>query len=453
MNLHDYIRIIRRGWWLIALLAVLGAFAGLALAAIATPTYQVVSTVYVTSVGAGTVGERQAGSAFARERAASYVGLIETSTVLERAVEELNDGTTVNQLRGAIEPALQLNTSLIDINGSGSDPEQVAAWVNTVAQALSAEVARLEAANEQPAPATPGTPVPVDSPVVVSVVGAAEVPTVAVSPQPRYNVMVGGVVGFALGLAGLIVAHSIDTRIRTLSDLPRSSGLASQTTIPSRRARGFRRGAGDARVEAFRTLRANLQFGTRTGGSIAVAGVDSRANAMAVARQLAAAIGEIGSRVVVVDVDFRRSGSTKDGVQAALGLADVLRGSATVADATTPAEAENVFTIPAGAADGTTAQLLSMPQMADMLDELERDYAYVLLACPPVIERSESAVIAAQADSALVVIEAGSTKRSSYLYAMELLAGVRAASISVVLENVREIDLSARARAGELSPL
>jgi capsular polysaccharide biosynthesis protein len=461
MNLHDYIRIIRRGWLLVALLTVVGALGGLGLAAATPPTYQALSTVYVSTVGAGTVADRAAGSAFAMQRAQTYANLAMTGTVLQRVVDSLDDGTTIADLRQNVAPVLRAETSLIDINGSGDDPEQVASWVNGVAQGLSAEVARLEAAAEQPEPG-PNDEAPVNAPVVVSVVEAAEPPSVAFSPQPRYNAMVGALAGLAIGLAALVIGHALDTRIRTVSDIPRASRLATLSSIPSRRARSSRRA--EARVEAFRTLRTNLQFGPGvgrsgagrpgTGGSIAVTAVDSTGDATAVAEQLAAAIGEIGSKAVVVHLDFR-PGALQRADRAghrSTGVAEVLRGAAAVNDATIPGSAENVFVIPPGAGDQSTAQLLSTSAMRQMLDELEAQYSYVILACPPLIERSESTVAAALADSTLIVVQSAATRRAAFLYGLDLLAGVHASSVSVVLDNVRDVDPSSRGRAPEPAP-
>jgi Mrp family chromosome partitioning ATPase len=90
--------------------------------------------------------------------------------------------------------------------------------------------------------------------------------------------------------------------------------------------------------------------------------------------------------------------------------------------------------------------------MRNMLDLLTARFDYVVLACPPLTERSESAVVAALSNSRLVVVEAGATKRSEFLLALELLAGVRATSISVVMDNVRDPDLGAAADGQTFAP-
>jgi hypothetical protein len=49
------------------------------------------------------------------------------------------------------------------------------------------------------------------------------------------------------------------------------------------------------------------------------------------------------------------------------------------------------------------------------------------------------------------VVESGATRRSDFLFALELLAGVRVTSISVAIDHVRDQDLGA-GRLGRFTP-
>lgn len=433
MILHDYLRVLRRGWWVIAVFAILGAAAGAAISAVIPPNYYASSTVYVTTVGDATPGELQSGNVFAIQRVATYADLATTTSVLARAASSLGGGTDVSDLRESVTAGERPDTSLIDISVSGEDPVVVAARANAVAEALAVEVTALDGLD-------------VASPLRLSIVEAAIEPQIAATPQPRTNVFVGAAVGLALGLGLVVVRHALDSRIRTLADLPRTPGIASLTSIPIGRARSTRGGGSDARVESFRTLRANLQFGTQTGRTIAVAGVTSASDSRAVARQLAVALGEIGSTVVVVDLDLRpgdagKHSKRKESAPAEVGVAEVLAGKAALQQAVTAGPAENVFMIPAGKVNESSAQLLSTQPTRQMLDELMKNFAYVILSCPPLVERSESAVAAALASSSLMVVDSGVTTRSEFLFALELLAGVRVSSISVAIDGVRDLDV------------
>jgi succinoglycan biosynthesis transport protein ExoP len=444
VTLLDYLRVLRRGWWVILLITAFGGLGAAVLTVTTPPTYVVVATVYVSVIGDTTPTDLQSGSAFSNQRAATYADLAVTETVLDRAASALADKPDVAELRQSVTSSARLDESLIDITASGSDPEAVAARANAVAEALTATAPFLDA---------PGP----DPPVRLTVVQKAKTPDTALTPRPRNNLMIGTAVGLVLGVAIVVVADALSTRIRSSADLPRAAGLVTLTSIPSGPERRFRHLIStDPRVESFRQLRANLQFGSHVEETIAVAGVTAASDARAVARQLAVAFAEIGASVVVVDLDLRphnnrdRRGHWVDPVRPRPGVADVLHGTAAVDDVVTEANGSGVHEVPAGYVDGSSAQRMSTPAMRRMLEKLTARFDYVVLASPPLVERSESAVAAALAGSALVVVESGATRRSDFLFALELLGGVRVMSISVVIDHVRGHDLGrGHVRAGD----
>lgn len=430
MILHDYLRVLRRGWWVLLLLTLVGALSGAALAYTTPPTYSTRATLLVAVTGSTTPGDLQQGNVFAMQRVATYADLATTSAVLDRAVRQLGDGTDVSDLSDSVTSAARVETSLIDINTSGGDPGATAARANAVANALAQEVEAIEAQDAL-------------SPLELTVVESAEVPTVAVTPQPRNSTLVGGLIGLALGVGLVVVARALDTRIHSAGDLPRWPGLATLTAIPSRRARPSRGvSASDARLESFRNLRANLQFNAREARSIAVAGVTSASDAQTVATQLGSALAEIGCTVVVVDVDLRTAAKGKSERSGAVqpGVSDVLGGSTELDAVVTRDGSTTVSAIGPGNVTASSGQLISTQAMSTMLDTLLEHFDYVLLACPPVVERSEATVAAALADDSLLVVRAGATKRAQFLFALDLLSGVRVQSLNVVIDEVRELD-------------
>ncbi len=433
MSLLDYIRVLRRGWWIVLLATALGGLAAVVLTLMTPRTYEAWATVYVSVSGNETPTDLQSGSAFANQRVGSYADLAMTDRVLDRAAAALGGDSDVAELRQAVTSLARLDKSLIDITATGRDPDVVAARANAIADALTAEAPRLDASG-------PG------SPVRLTVVQPAEPPENAITPRPRNNLLIGIAVGLVLGVAIVVVADALSTKIRTSADLPRAAGLATLTSMPSGPEGRFRHLARtDARLESFRQLRANLQFGSHVEETIAVAGVTAASDAHGVARQLAAAFAEIGASVVVVDLDLRpyreRERPGTDTAPVRPGVADVLSRASSVNDLLSTGNGIGVHEVPAGRVDNSSAQRMSTPAMPELLEQLKARFDYVILACPPLVERSESAVAAALAGSALVVVESGATRRSEFLFALELLAGVRVASISVAIDHVRDQDL------------
>jgi succinoglycan biosynthesis transport protein ExoP len=441
LNLHLYLRIARKGAWIIVALVLLGGAAGAASAFLTRPTYQVQASVYLTVSGATTAGDLQAGNVYVMQKAATYASLATTDSVLERATERLTDGTDLADLKSTISATARDQSGIIDVFGSGTSPRQVAARTNAVAAALVSEIA---SPTEQPASGgTGGANSSRSLAVSASIAQPAEVPTVAVAPQPRYNVFAGVVVGLALAIALLILRYALDTRIYTLTDLPADRSLVTRTSIPPRSGRLSRGATKEVQLESFRALRANLQFGTDIGRSIAVAPVGQEGDATWVADELAKVFAEIGLKVLLVDLDLRPRPTTGKAAQAAgtprKGVAQLLTRSAGLDEVTTTKQTESgvLYSIGAGPTTDRSSQLLSTAAMRETLTEFERAYSCVILLCPPLVERADATVVAALASSTLVVVRGGATKRAPLRFALGLLSGVRARSVSVVLENAQ----------------
>lgn len=444
MTLQDYLRVLRRGWWVVVGLTVLGGLAAALFTVSQTPTYTSTATVYVSVSGNETPTDLQTGQSFATQRALTYADIAETEAVLEAAAAALGDGTDARDLRGSVDATTREGTSLIDVTAVGSDPDGVAARADAVAAALTAQAPRLDAL----APT---------SPVRLTVVQPAEVPDEAIAPRPRNNLLIGLAVGLVLGVATVVAADALSTRIRSTTDLPPAPGLVTLTSMPAAKKRAQNLGRTDARLESFRQLRANLLFGSDVRETIAVAGVTAASDAHGVARQLAGAFAEIGSNVVVVDVDLRagegrrgRGAQSAEALMPAPGVADVLGGTADLAEVVAQVPGERVFVISAGRVDASSAQRMSTPVMQQVLEALKGRFDYVVLACPPLLERSESAVAAKLAGGALVVVESGATRRADFLLALELLAGVRVTSVSVAIDHVSGQDLGSGRGAGSV---
>ncbi|RZU34092.1 Wzz/FepE/Etk N-terminal domain-containing protein [Blastococcus saxobsidens] len=435
MILHDYVRLLAHRWWLVVSFIALGASAAVILTLTATPVYYTQATLYVGLPGSASAGELQQGSVFTVQRVTTYAGLATTETVLDRAVTQLRDGTNIRDLRQAISAVAREQSALIDITATGRDPVVVADQANAVAGALSTQAPLLD---------SPGG----TTPIQLTIVQTAEVPENALTPRPGNNIVIGSLVGLLLGVGFLVVADALNTRVRTPRDLPRSPVIATITSVPTSPTR-FRRGpTSDLRLESFRSLRANLQFGGRGTGVVAVVGVSAAADAAKVARQLGRAFTEVGVRVVVVDTDLRQESqrpekASRPGAKQPLGVVDVL-GSAAPLDAVIQSGdhgTDDLLWIPAGTTRPSSAQLLSTPATAQLFADLRARFDLVIVISPPLVERSESVVVAALADSTLVVVEAGRTRRADVSLALERLAGVRVTSVNVAIDRVNVSDL------------
>lgn len=184
MELDDYVRLLRRYWRSIALPVVVGALVGWALSTTATP-------VYSSSARVLFVGPDGPTTQFAT---LTYRDLVSTPRVLQPVADELDLGDGA-PLGGRVVASGSTGSAIITITAEDADPQLAASISQGVAESLIAEAAEVEAlASEEPI--THG-----------SVVAAAGVPSVPVSPDTRFYVVGGGFAGLLVGLGQALVRY------------------------------------------------------------------------------------------------------------------------------------------------------------------------------------------------------------------------------------------------------
>ena len=140
-------------------------------------------------------------------------------------------------------------------------------------------------------------------------------------------------------------------------------------------------------------------------------------------------------RTIVVDCNLRR------GRVAALlrtapgpGVADVLRGAATLPDATWGTGYPNLYAIPAGRASAhEVIPLFQRPTLDDLVADLRRRFDYILLDSPPVRVVPDVGYLGRVAPHALLVVRLHKTPRHHISQALALLHAANIAPLGLAL--------------------
>ncbi|MBE3132901.1 MAG: CpsD/CapB family tyrosine-protein kinase, partial [Acidobacteria bacterium] len=116
------------------------------------------------------------------------------------------------------------------------------------------------------------------------------------------------------------------------------------------------------------------------------------------------------------------------------GMADVLRGKASIEEATRQTPYPNLWVIPAGRApDEEVGELLGKPEVDEIVGRLRRDYDYVLIDTPPITRASDAGILGRAAHEALLVVHMYKTHRESVDTAIRLLHAANVKPVGVVL--------------------
>lgn len=434
MELRDYVRMLRRGWPTVLLLT--AVFLGLAAGylALAPKRYEATAVLFVTVTNPESTTDRQLGLQFSGTAAKTYAELVDSAVVLAPVAE--STGLDLDDLMVMVSAARRPETALIDIVATGSQPAQVAAVVNAAASSAASVIPRLESRSGGD-----------NSNVRLQRVQRAVVPTVALSPNIKRTVALGGIIGLSVGLAATIARQALDTRLRRAEDLRRLTEAPVLAVLP-RLKRSQRHGivvrddpTGVA-GEAYRSLRTNLsymEFEDRR--SVMFTSVADGRHGAQVPVNLAWSIAQAGRRVLLVDLDLRQSSvGAALNLRPNLGLADALANEVDIMDTIRDTGHDKLQVVLSGTSQPSPSDLLSSPTMTTVLHRLEQEYEYVILHAPPMLAYTDAAVVSHVVGWTLVTVASGQTRAQELSTALEALANVRVRPLGLVLSGARFSD-------------
>lgn len=118
-----------------------------------------------------------------------------------------------------------------------------------------------------------------------------------------------------------------------------------------------------------------------------------------------------GVRALLIDGDLRNPCAADYlGLDAPLGLSEVLAGEATLEESIVRLEPSGLHLLPGGSARDDVAELLSGPKFSAVLREARRMFDYIIIDAPPLGIFTDATVLISRADSALIVARANKTR-------------------------------------------
>lgn len=436
MDLKDYLRILRENWLPIVLITLLGLGLAAGATALTQPKYTASTQVFVAVGGGDSATEILQGSSFSEKRVTSYVSLAKSPRVLQPVIDELGLDTTAEELAETVTANAPLQTVLINIGATHTDPERAAQIADATAESLIRTVGEVET------PEASGEPL-----VDLSVVDEAGIPDAPSSPRTLLNLALGLVIGAALGVAYALLKTILDTRIRRREDVERITDapvlgvVAEDRTAEDEPLLTVDASTWGPRAESYRQLRTHLKFTNVDGGTQTVVVTSSvpGEGKTTTATNLAVMIAESGARVLIVDADLRRPRVAKTlGVEGAVGLSTILSGQIDVEDAVQVwGESGELDVIASGEIPPNPSELLGSENMRRVLDWAQQNYDIVLLDAPPLQPVTDPTVLAAQCSGVVLVCRVdGYNHREPLREALENLEASGARLLGLVLTRV-----------------
>jgi len=323
----------------------------------------------------------------------------------------------------------------------------------------------------------------------IRVVDPAYPPKKFARPRILLDLSITLIVGMCLGIAAAFLQEHLDNTLKSSEDIERFLQIPSLGAVPAmelsanpRRLHGFQTSAPTldaekvngtnghngrngnngskngtrlapswnrievqdsgghqhgALAEAFHGLRTSVLLSTakRPPATLLVTSAQQGEGKTTVAANLAASLAQLGDSVLLIDADLRRPSLQKFfQISRSTGLVNYLTGDCDWRSLVWQAAPIGVSVLFCGPVPPNPADLLSSEYMRSLIREAAKEYKFVVLDSPPLLNLSDSRILATLVDGVILVVGGGTTPRElvqrAYLSAVDAGSHVIGATIN-----------------------
>ena len=259
-------------------------------------------------------------------------------------------------------------------------------------------------------------------------------------PQPLRNLALAGVLGLLLGIGLAVARELLDTSLTTSDDIGDVTDAPILGNIATDEAANLAPlevlSSATPWAEAFRVLRTNMQYVEVDEEQKVIVMTSSLPGEgkSTTAINLALTTAMAGQRVVLVEADLRRPLiAQRLQLDGAVGTTNVLIGKVSLADALQEYGTSGLQVLACGPIPPNPSELLQSHAMEALLADLRGKFDVIIVDAPPLLPVTDAALLAAQADGAVIVVRHGRTTRDQLQHSIERLEAVDAKALGVVI--------------------
>lgn len=280
------------------------------------------------------------------------------------------------------------------------------------------------------------------------IVSPAEIPGGSTSPPTAAILMLAVCFALTLGVALVLLLERLDNSIRSSDEMEELAGAPTLAMVPIQRGKDespatiITERPRSALADAVRSLRTALERRDENGSIARIFVVTSsipKEGKTFVSTSLAVMMARGGHRVLVIDGDVHRprmhaSLNTKGD----RGLAETLRGEVTVEEAIQRGVAGDNMDFLAAGSPADASELIKLPQMSALLEQLIQRYDRIIIDSPPVLAVTDARILSQLADRVLYLVKWNSTPRDAIRNGLKLLGSSGIAPYGMVLSQVNQ---------------
>jgi Mrp family chromosome partitioning ATPase/capsular polysaccharide biosynthesis protein len=296
----------------------------------------------------------------------------------------------------------------------------------------------------------------------------ATVPVAPYEPKPMRSAVMGGVLGFLLGIGYAVAREKLDTRLRSYREVGEMMNLPVVGRIPTIPQASMQKGplvvvteAEGRAAESLRALRGNIEFvslGAENRVLMVVSAQKGEGKSLVTAN-LATSLALSGKKVVLIDADLRRPRvHALFTVRNAKGVSSVIAGIATLEDSlqsVTPLQTTKVrmggngdrpkptddnygdqarlWLLTSGPIPPNPGEMVASQRFKDIVTALAAmSFDYVLVDSPAFMSVGDATALATTVDGILLLVNMDKTRRPILEEARDFLALLPAPRLGVI---------------------
>lgn len=198
-------------------------------------------------------------------------------------------------------------------------------------------------------------------------------------------------------------------------------------------------------VETVRKLRRRVEQRMHGEKVLMVTSLLENEGKSTIAVNLALAMAQKHSRVLLIDCDLRKPAchALLEQKNIPFGVRDVLSGRASAGDAIIQDRKSNLYLLLEKSGSSNSGDFVASSAMAELLEWARKEFDFVVLDLPPMAEVSDAESITALADASLLVVRQNTAHAGALNKAVETLFNGKAKLLGCVLNNVDSVAVTA----------
>lgn len=278
----------------------------------------------------------------------------------------------------------------------------------------------------------------------LKVVDSAKRSGTPISPIRSKIYLIALVVGILLPVARIAAKEVFNNKIGTKADIERLTkvpiaGEVSHSYDPLLVV--VKKDSKTVLAEQFRALRTNLQFllPNDTSRTILITSSMSGEGKSFVSSNIAAAIALSGKKVVLMELDLRKPKLSRAfGIENKTGFSNYMAGLADIDNIIVPSGvADNIYIIPSGPIPPNPSELLMLPKMEQLFENIRNRFDYIIIDTAPVGLVTDAQIISKHSDVVLYIVRQGYTYKQQLRHADNLYKTGKLPHMNLIVNDVK----------------